>query len=92
MEGKAGPHSIEAWGYRLGRGKPEHEDWSQFSPEMLHRCSEDVEIQYLTMLELHKEGKANNWTDAYNLTFKLFEILQLQEEYGWLADRTYMER
>ncbi|QZI86243.1 hypothetical protein PODOV005v1_10009 [Vibrio phage PS32B.2] len=92
MKGKSGPHSVEAWGYRLGRGKPEHEDWTQFSPEMLHRCVEDVEIQYLIMHELHKEGKDNNWKDAYDLTFKLFEILQLQEEYGWLADEPYMRR
>lgn len=92
MTGKSGPHSVEAWGYRLGRGKPEHEDWTQFSDEMLHRCVEDVEIQYLTMNALHKEGKDNNWQDAYSLTFKLFEVLQLQEEYGWLTDRPYMER
>lgn len=92
MTGKAGPHSVEAWGYRLGRGKPEHEDWSQFSPEMLHRCTEDVEIQYQIMHALHKEGKVNNWSDAYALTFKLFEILQLQEDYGWLVDKPYMER
>ena len=46
----AGPHSIEAWGMRLGRSKPEHEDWSRFSKEMLHRCTEDVEIQHQTCL------------------------------------------
>lgn len=92
LKGNSGPHSVEAWGYRLGRGKPEHEDWTQFSSEMLHRCTEDVEIQYLIMLALHEEGKDQNWSDAYSLTFKLFEILQLQEEYGWLADKPYMER
>ena len=42
-----GPHSLAAWGYRLGRGKVEHEDWSVFSPEMMHRCAEDVEITHL---------------------------------------------
>jgi len=39
--GKAS-HSVEAWGYRLGFHKPEHNDWSRYSPEMLHRCKEDV--------------------------------------------------
>ena len=38
----SGPHSLAAWGYRLGRGKVEHEDWSVYSPEMMHRCAEDV--------------------------------------------------
>ena len=47
VEGTRAPHSVEAWGKRLGRWKPEHEDWSVFSPEMLHRCREDVKIQRL---------------------------------------------
>jgi DNA polymerase I-like protein with 3'-5' exonuclease and polymerase domains len=92
MKGKFAPHSVEAWGYRLGRGKPEHEDWTQFSEKMLHRCTEDVEIQHMILKALIKEGEAYNWKKAYSLTFKLFEILQLQEEYGWLVDKPYMDR
>lgn len=87
---KAGPHSIEAWGWRVGRGKPEHNDWSKFSEEMLHRCSEDVEIQLLVYNELLKEAKGRNWKNAFLLSFKLFEVLQKQEEYGWLVDKEYM--
>ena len=41
------PHSIEAWGMRFSRYKPVHEDWSKYTPEMLFRCEEDVEIQSL---------------------------------------------
>ena len=52
---KTAPHSIEAWGYRVGRGKPEHEDWSVFSEEMLFRCSEDVEILELTYFQCFNE-------------------------------------
>lgn len=89
---KKAPHSVEAWGYRVGRGKPEHEDWSQFSEEMLHRCSEDVEIQLLIYEALMKEAEGHKWRDAFLLSFKLFEHLQKQEEYGWLVDREYMER
>jgi hypothetical protein len=39
-----GPHSLENWGYYLGLGKIEYEDWSKFTPEMLERCKGDVEI------------------------------------------------
>jgi hypothetical protein len=85
-----GPHSVEAWGYRVGRGKPEHEDWSQFSKEMLHRCSEDVEIQCLIFDSLKKEIGDDNWKPAFSLNFKLFSYLQRQEEYGWLVDKEYM--
>lgn len=89
---KVGPHSVEAWGYRLGRGKPEHNDWSQFSEEMLHRCDEDVEIQEMIYNYLLEEGKGFSWRAAHMSTFKLFEILQMQEQYGWLVDRAYMDK
>tara|TARA_R110000772_G_scaffold64122_2_gene143392 strand:- start:3362 stop:5302 length:1941 start_codon:yes stop_codon:yes gene_type:complete len=89
---RSGPHSLEAWGYRVGRGKPDHTDWSQYSEDMLHRCTEDVEITHLTYLQLLKDGKGKDWRDAYLLTFKLFEILHKQEDYGWLVDKEYMEK
>lgn len=89
---KAGPHSIEAWGWRVGRGKPEHNDWANFSEAMLHRCTEDVEILELVYNALMKEAKETpgSWKDAFLLSFKLFENLQKQEEYGWLVDKEYM--
>lgn len=89
---KAGPHSVEAWGYRVGRGKPEHNDWAQFSEEMLHRCSEDVEIQELIYRALQKEAEGGDWAGAFRLTHKLFEYLQQQEEYGWKVDREHMDK
>lgn len=89
---KTGPHSVEAWGYRVGRGKPDHDDWSQFSEDMLHRCSEDVEIQCLIYQKLLEEGRGFNWRAAHMTTFRVFEILQMQEEYGWLVDKEQIER
>lgn len=89
---KIGPHSIEAWGYRVGRGKPEHNDWENFSPEMLHRCSEDVEILELVYDVLMGEAKGKNWRNAFLLTFELFKNLQKQEAYGWLVDKEHMHK
>jgi len=54
---RVGRHSLDAWGTRLGRCKPTHEDWSTYSSHMLHRCSEDVEINYLVYKELMKEAE-----------------------------------
>lgn len=88
---QVGPHSVEAWAYRLGEErKIEHEDWSQFSQEMLNRCRRDVFIQRKIYDALIKEGQGQNWEPAHNLTFKLFENLQRQEEYGWPVDTEYM--
>jgi DNA polymerase-1 len=89
---KIGPHSIAAWGYRVGRGKPDHNDWAQFSDEMLHRCAEDVEILHLVYDALLAEAKNGKWKNAFLLCFELFECLQQQEEYGWLVDREHMEK
>lgn len=89
---KAGPHSIEAWGYRVGRGKPEHDDWENFSPEMLHRCTEDVEILELVYKALLEEFRAGSWKQAFSLTQELFKNLHKQEEYGWLVDQEHMRR
>lgn len=56
-------HSIEAWGYRLGLAKPEHEDWSQYSDAMGHRCLEDTRINLLVLEEL--ESEAGNLSSYY---------------------------
>lgn len=88
---KKAPHSVEAWGYRVGRGKPEHDDWEEFSEAMLHRCSEDTEIQEQIYYALLKEAKGYNWKNAFLLSFRLFENLQKQEAYGWYVDYPYME-
>lgn len=86
-----GPHGLEAWGYRVGRGKPEHNDWEHYSEEMLHRCTEDVEILELVYEALLKESKGGKWRNAFLLSFELFTWLQKQEEYGWLVDKKHME-
>ena len=54
--GKA-THSVEAWGHRLGFHKPEHDDWSQYSPEMLHRCKEDAVGTEMILNALIEERK-----------------------------------
>lgn len=52
-----GGHSIEAWGERFKHKKPEHSDWSRLSPEMLHRCAEDVAINVKVYHTLLKEAQ-----------------------------------
>ena len=86
------PNSVEAWGYRLGKKKIQHTDWTRYSPEMLERCIQDVEIQYQIYYALLKEDSAGNWEKAHKLNVQLFKYLQKQEEYGWLIDRKHLEK
>lgn len=41
---RPGGHGLAQYGIEQGRPKPEHEDWSVFTPEMMHRCIEDTWI------------------------------------------------
>lgn len=52
---KAKPHTVEAYGVRFGLPKQEHDDWSQYSDEMLGRCYQDVLIQEKIYYYLKKE-------------------------------------
>jgi DNA polymerase I-like protein with 3'-5' exonuclease and polymerase domains len=77
-----GGHSLDAWGKRLKRYKPAHEDWSQFSPEMLHRCTEDVEINDLVYQQLISDMQGHDWSQAFRLEQQVAKIITQQEING----------
>jgi DNA polymerase I-like protein with 3'-5' exonuclease and polymerase domains len=85
--GKGGPNSLECWGFRLGRWKVVHEEWSTFSRDMLFRCSEDVEINYLVYLELLKEIGNHDWQEAVEIEHEVQRIITQQEINGVQFDR-----
>lgn len=89
---RAGPHSLYAWGVRVGVDKPDYHEWEEFDEDMLVRCQEDVRINVLTFDALLEETAGQNWRSARLLTYELFQNLHKQEEYGWLVDKEYMER
>lgn len=90
----AGPHSVEAWGWRLGRGKVEYKEWRTFTPTLAHRCIEDTEIQYMIWQALAEERAASGytWMPAIQLSCTLFRRLKQQEEYGWTVDIEHLHR
>lgn len=49
------PHSLQAWGERLGIQKIPDLDWNEWNPEMLNRCKRDVDITYALYRHLGKE-------------------------------------
>jgi DNA polymerase-1 len=87
--GNLTPHSLGAWGYRVGRGKPDHSDWTQFSPEMLHRCREDTEINALVHTVLNAEEKSNpriDWSQSLEIEHAVAPIITEQELNGCPLD------
>lgn len=84
--GKGGPHSLEAWGYRVGKGKPDHSDWHVFSPAMLRRCREDVEINHLTYSTVSSELEGFS-DESIRLEHDIARIITDQEHHGIRFDR-----
>lgn len=77
---RPGGHSLESYGEQFKRSKPAHEDWTQFSPEMLYRCSEDVEINALTYKYL-----VSRWC----MDWKWIDALELEQQYA--INQVYQE-
>ena len=79
--GKAGPHSLEAWGYRIGKGKLHHEEWDVFSADMLSRCRQDVEINRVVYHTISSE--LEDFTEeTIQLEHDIARIITEQEHYG----------
>ena len=74
-------HSLDSYGKKFKRAKPVHEDWSVFSPEMLHRCMEDVEINDMLYKYLMKKEDYGKWREAIKLeqSVSYFHTLQTIE-------------
>lgn len=96
--GNTGPHSIAAHGIRMGRHKPDYDDWSTLTEDMIHRNREDVSIgrDYLRYL---MEGDwadqvargPNNHTgcsifDAYQMEQQVAFMIARQEQRGFRFD------
>lgn len=81
---RKGGHSIDAWGKKLGRYKPAHEDWSRFSEDMLHRCAEDTGINVLVYHELKKEENIDDtdWSLSIYIEHEVARIITQQEING----------
>jgi DNA polymerase I len=85
--GKSGPHSLDCWGYRVGKSKPHHEEWDVFSPAMLQRCREDVGINHLTYNCLSTELGSEQWQEALRIEHEMARIMTEQERHGILFNK-----
>lgn len=88
-----GGHSIDAWAKRFGLEKPKHEDWSEFSEEMLFRCTEDTKIQaeLYRHIQQHVDDVSINdprvdFHKVFRLEHRVWEIMERQRDYGWQMD------
>ena len=89
-KGARTPHGLEAWGIRNNIPKPEYEDWSEYTDEMLQRCKMDVKNNVITYKRLMYEKEVKlaqwDWTLALKTEHKVAQIQRQQEENGWYFD------
>ncbi len=99
--GNIGAHSIAAHGIRMGRHKVEHEDWSRLTKEMIHRCSEDVEIGEDMFLYLMKEWDeqmerpsitGKDISNAYWCELRMAFAMARQAQRGFAIDTTFISQ
>lgn len=79
-------HSLGYFGQLLGFPKGDHNDWSQFSQEMLDYCIQDVLVLQKTYHYLAEEGKDWDWVESIKLEKKIQDIQVRQELKGCLFD------
>lgn len=87
---RAGGHSLAAWGETLGYPKPEHEDWSKWSPEMETRCNIDTQITARLFKRL--EPMLGAYSSAVALEHKVAWIVGRMNERGFALNKDYAQR
>lgn len=84
---RMGGHSLEQYGKEFGMYKQEHEDWTQFSIEMLQRCFRDVEITEKVWNYLSKERADWDWEQAIHLEYTTAKLCAQMQLNGVLLDQ-----
>lgn len=86
------PHSLEAWGYRLGCNKGDYsaemkakglDPWAAFNPEMLAYCIQDVELNYRLWKLIRKQRPDPR---SVELEMEVAAIIMEQERNGFPFD------
>jgi len=76
-------HGLESWGNQFGVPKPEHNDWSAYTPAMRVRNMVDVEINSLVWDHLNKERTSGwDWERSIELEYATAYVHVKQEKNG----------
>ena len=79
-------HSLGHWGEKLGYPKGDYSDWTQYTPDMLTYCKQDVTVNHEVYKALLKELDEFS-SDSLELEHGVQSIIQKQVRNGWLLDQ-----
>ena len=83
---REGGHSLEAWGQRLGCPKGEHNDWDNYSPEMVEYCEQDVRVNVKVYNAL-RGALSDFGSESISLEHQVQRIISTQIRNGWSLDQ-----
>lgn len=84
---KTKPHSLKAWGHRVGLEKIEFDDFTGWTPEMEEYCFRDVEVCLRTYERLSARMREKGFTETgLALEHKAAFVLSKQKENGCYFD------
>jgi DNA polymerase-1 len=83
---REGGHSLENWGQLLGFPKGEHNDWDNFSQDMVEYCQQDVRVNELVYQRLLRDLR-DFGAESLMLEGQVQGIISKQIKNGWLLDQ-----
>jgi len=87
-----GKHSLDAWGYRLGKRKGDYlkkNGFENWTAEMQEYCENDVEVTYLFYLKILQQNYSD---DAIDIEHRFAYWIRKQEHQGVNFDLTSAEK
>ena len=79
---REGGHSLASWGTRLNFEKGDHNEWGEFSWDMVEYCKRDVELTALVYTHLMKELEDFK-EESITLEHNVARIVNQQVNNGW---------
>ena len=90
-KGAKSPHSLQAWGMRLGKHKGDYHDFSQFTDEMVEYWYQDIEVTSA----LYDKFSDTIWNPDWSLALRTEHNLQIElvrtQYYGFYFDKVKAE-
>jgi DNA polymerase-1 len=83
---REGGHSLENWGQLLGCPKGEHNDWDNYSQEMVDYCVQDVLVNVKVYYAL-RSALSDFGSESISLEHQVQRIISTQIRNGWLLDQ-----
>ena len=79
---REGGHSLESWGYRIGLQKIDHQEFGEYSPEMLNYCRNDAVLNAKMFNNLKAESRGFS-RQSVVLEHETLKIIADQRDHGF---------